>query len=215
MPLFLLLVRHTRRLSSANIFGLLLLEISLSRGDTYIRTMHDSFVELFPFVHSVLAMTVSSPRARGNQVGLSSFFNTGEADDLDEGNADDVAETEVTEDNLMRKQCAVLDFFIAKLRLRIQKQLKYWAMVAPLAAHSRGHMKNPPNHPLHGGGCGLHTLWNTLNDLFDNTFAAQNKTISNQYTVSMAFDNWQQMITKKWQSNGCSSIYLKEFIEAS
>ena len=32
----------------------------------YIRTMYDSFVELYPFVHSVLAMTVSSPRAHGN-----------------------------------------------------------------------------------------------------------------------------------------------------
>ena len=80
--------------------------------------MYDSFVELFPFVHSVLAMTVSSPRVRGNQVGLSSFFNTGEAADLDEGNADDVADTEVTEDNLMGKQRAILEFFIATLQLR-------------------------------------------------------------------------------------------------
>ncbi len=47
----------------------------------YIRTMYDLFVELFPFVHSVLAMTVSSPRAHGNQVGLSSFFDTGDAAD--------------------------------------------------------------------------------------------------------------------------------------
>jgi len=100
--------------------------------------MYDSFVELFPFVYSVLAMTVSSPCPRGNQVGLSSFFNTGKAADLDEGNADDVSDTEVTEDNLTAKQRAVLYFFIAKLRLRSQKQLKYWAMFAPLAAHGRG-----------------------------------------------------------------------------
>ena len=149
-------------------------------------------------------MTVSSPRARGNQVGLSSFFDTGDTADLDEGN-----DNEVTKDSLTTKQCAVLEFFIAKLRLRSQKQLKYWAMVPPLATHSRGHMKNPTNHPLHGAGCDNRTLWNTLNDLFDSTFDARNDTISRQFTVSMAFDNWQQMITKKWQSNGCSSLYLK------
>jgi hypothetical protein len=181
--------------------------------------MYDSFVELFPFVHSVLAITVSSPCARGNQVGMLSFFNTGDAADLDEGNADnfdvdaagrgEASDNEVTEDNLTTKQRAVLESFIAKLQLRSQKQLKHWAMVAPLAMHSRGHMKNPPNRPLHGAGCGLQMLWNTLNDLFDSTFAARNNTSSSQYTVSMAFDNWQKMINKKWQSNVCSSIYLK------
>ena len=37
--------------------------------------MYDSFVDLFPFVYLVLAMTVSSPRACGEQVDLSSLFD--------------------------------------------------------------------------------------------------------------------------------------------
>ena len=55
-------------------------------------------------------MTVSSPRAHGNQVGLSSFFDTGNAADLDEDN-----DNKVTKDSLTTKQRAVLEFFIAKL----------------------------------------------------------------------------------------------------
>ena len=74
-------------------------------------------------------------------------------------------------DALSTKQRAILEFFIANLRVRSQK---------------------------------THRLWKTLNQLFDSTLAARNNTISNQYTVNMAFDNWQQMITKKWQTNGCS-----------
>jgi len=112
-------------------------------------------------------------------------------------------------DALSKKQRAILEFFFAKLRVRSQKNLKYWSMISPFAAHSIGHIKNPPNHPLHGSCCSTLTLWKTLNQLFDSTFAARINTISNQYTVSIAFDNWQQMITKKWQTNGCSSIYLK------
>ena len=111
MPSFPLLVRHKRRLLSANIFRDFLVE------RRYIRPMYDSFVELFPFVHSVLAMTVSSPCPCKNQVGLSSFFNTGKAADLDEGNADDVSDTELTEDNLTAKQCAELDFLLLNFDL--------------------------------------------------------------------------------------------------
>ena len=43
--------------------------------------MYNSLIDLFPFVHSVLAMTVSLPRARGNRVDVSSFFDGGNAKD--------------------------------------------------------------------------------------------------------------------------------------
>jgi hypothetical protein len=33
--------------------------------------------------------------------------------------------------------------------------------------------------------------------------------VSHQFTVSIAFDNWQCSIQKIWQAHGCSSIYLK------
>ena len=114
--------------------------------------MYNSLVDLFPCVHSVLAMTVSLPRARGNQVDVSSFFNGGNAEDdnvtNDETFEERKCDDEDMSDALSTKQRTILKFFIAKLRVRSQKNLKYWAMVSPLAAHSTGHIKNPPNHPL-------------------------------------------------------------------
>jgi hypothetical protein len=39
--------------------------------------------------------------------------------------------------------------------------------------------------------------------------SAQLDTVCQQYMVSMAFNNWQQMLKQTWQTNGCSSNYLK------
>ena len=128
---------------------------------------------LFPFVHSVIAMTVSSPRSRGEQVDLSSFLDVDVDDNADDVPFDDVtAHTNTVEDDpdidvevehehevLTKRERAILEFFIAKLRLRSRKQMRYWAMVPPLAAHGRGHMKNLPCHPLHGVGCDMVTMW--------------------------------------------------------
>jgi hypothetical protein len=116
-------------------------------------------------------MTVSSPRVRGNRVDVSSFFDDGNAED-DEVTNDETSEEQKWDDEdmsdaLSTKQHTILNFFVATLWVRSQKNLKYWAMVSPLAAHSTGQIKNPPNHPLHGSGCSTHTLWKTLNQLFD------------------------------------------------
>jgi hypothetical protein len=123
----------------------------------YLRAMFNFLVDLFPFVHSVLAMTVSSPRARGNLGDVSSFFDDGNAEDDnvtdDETSEEQKCDDEDMSDALSTKQRAILEFFIAKLWVRSQKNLKYWVMVSPLAAHSTGHIKNPPNHPLHGSDC--------------------------------------------------------------
>ena len=110
---------------------------------------------------------------------------------------------------LSRRERAVLEFFIAKIRLRSQRAMKYWAMVPTLCTHSRGYMKSLPNHPLHGVGCCMSTLWSTLNDMYESATPARMDVIENQYTMSVAFDNWQQMIQKIWQTSGCSSNYLK------
>jgi hypothetical protein len=52
-------------------------------GDWYllerneIRQMYDSMIELFPFVHSVFALSVSSTGAQGDRVCLSKYMATG------------------------------------------------------------------------------------------------------------------------------------------
>jgi hypothetical protein len=45
--------------------------------------------------------------------------------------------------------------------------------------------------------------------LYISTAAARDDVIANQYTISVVFDNWQQMIKKVWQTSESSSTFLK------
>ena len=95
----------------------------------YLRTMNNSLVDLFPFVHLVLAENVLLPRACGNQVDLSSFFDESDVEDddatNDETSKDRTCDDEKISGNLSTKQRSILDFVVAKLRVRSQKNLKY------------------------------------------------------------------------------------------
>ncbi len=46
-------------------------------------------------------------------------------------------------------------------------------------------MRNLQSHPLHGVGCSMFTVWDTLNDMFDSTAMARADVISNHFTFSM------------------------------
>jgi hypothetical protein len=78
--------------------------------------------------------------------------------------------------------------------------MKYWAMIATLANHTINQKRNLPKHPLHGAGCSKQVLWKTLDTLFDDNQPAQKDSISHEYSISMAFDNYQRSIPKTWQS---------------
>ena len=163
--------------------------------------MYQSLVDQFLFIHLVLALTVS--HSQYNSVQLSSIITQSD------GASDGASDNDVDDDQLSKHQRAILEFFIAKLRLCSQKNMKHWVMVMPLSCHSYGNVSYPPSHPLHGSGCSRHMLWKSLNDIFDRLSSARHDTICQQYTVSMAFDNWQQMVKKTWQTNGCSGNYLQ------
>jgi hypothetical protein len=95
-------------------------------------------------------------------------------------------------DKLTKCQRAILEFFVAKMRFRSQKKMKHLALISPLASYSHGHMANPPSHPLHGTGCCMKTMWSVLDNFFESSTAALNDVVTNQFTVSIVFDNWQQ-----------------------
>jgi hypothetical protein len=186
--------------------------------DTYlvdrrcIRQMYTEMMRIFPFVHAVIAMTVSNPRSETVNVFDRDTLQTEEGDSegalqTEEGDSEGAEHVSHLNDDfeLSRHERAVLEFFIAKIRLRSQRAMKYCAMVPTLGTHSRGYMKSLPNHPLHGVGCCMSTLWSTLNDMYESATPARMDVIENQYTMSVAFDNWQQMIQKFWQTSGCSS----------
>ncbi len=94
-----------------------------------IRGMYESLMSIFPFIHLVLALTVSAPR--GEQVGLSQVLSFDE-DHTDDGKRDDhcnrgqlffmkgskdkSAISDETVD-LSHRERAFLEFFIAKIRI--------------------------------------------------------------------------------------------------
>ena len=65
-------------------------------------------------------------------------------DDASDGASDD----DVDDDQLSKRQQMILGFFIAKLRLRSQKNMKHWLMVFPLSCHSYGNVSSA-THTLH------------------------------------------------------------------
>ena len=135
-------------------------------------SMYDTMVEIFPFVHSVL-LTAMTRQGEVNSVQRSELAGVNDngvyparaGDDVclynEEEHSEDEHERTVTSDAdllLTKKQHACLEFFLAKLRLRSQKKMQFWAMIPPLGNHSRGYSRTPPTHPLHGVGCGMTTL---------------------------------------------------------
>ncbi len=85
------------------------------------KEMYQFFMNKFPFIHSVLASTVSSPGPRRNCVGLSPYFGEEDedSDDDHENDNDDVSGVVYLgkDDKLTKKERATLEFFIAQLRL--------------------------------------------------------------------------------------------------
>ena len=166
--------------------------------------MYSLMVKLFPLIHGVFAMIVSSRRSH---VGPGGEAITFDAPNRDDDYSDD--DEGYVDDGLTKRQRSVVEFFIAKLRLRSQKTMRYWALVPPLAGHSRGHTHNPPNHPLHGAGCGMRTMWGHLDSIYDSGAAARADIVNNQQTISIAMDNWLHNRPKMWQKNGSSSNFLR------
>jgi len=89
-----------------------------------VRRLYATVVRLFPLVHCVLARTVSSSDYRGERVSISSLFSvvTNETpcdfDYLDEYEDDEGVECNDIhdDDGLTRKECGILDFFMAMIR---------------------------------------------------------------------------------------------------
>jgi hypothetical protein len=79
------------------------------------------------------------------------------------GNADDESgrypsgANEASFTALHKKEKACLEYFLALIRLRSQKQLPYWAMLSPLAHHCKGYLQPGSKNPLIGAGCSIKT----------------------------------------------------------
>ena len=98
---------------------------------------------------------------------------------------------------LGKKERAIMEFFLAMLRLCSQKTLVYWSIVAPLAHYVRGQSMRLPKHPLYGSGTNIHHALSRLDQMRSKSLPGITNLISNQITGSLALDNFQQMISKK------------------
>jgi hypothetical protein len=146
--------------------------------------MYQSLVNLFPFVHSVLALTVSHLWYGAVKLSSQMFPDDDAVSDSDSDFNED--------DTLTKRQHGILEFFIAELHLCSQKNMRHWAMIMPLTCHSHGHVSLPASHPLYGAGCSCHVLWKSLNELFDQLVSAC-KTLS----VSSTRYHWPSIIGRK------------------
>ena len=110
---------------------------------------------------------------------------------------------------LHRREEACLEYFLALICLRCQKQLPYWSMLSPLAHHCKGCLQPGTKNPLIGVGCNIKTAWHKLDKISKECTPARMALIKRQLTITLVFDNWQQMIQNLWQDIGKSSVYQR------
>ena len=137
-------------------------------------------------------------------------------EDIDTNKADDVHDKPQEDLNsskknglLHKKEKACLEYFLAMIRIRSQKQLSYWAMLSPLAHHCKGYLQPGTKNPLLGVGCNIKTAWHKMDKIFEECTPARMALIKRQLTITLVFDNWQRMINKLWQDQGKSSVYQR------
>ena len=179
-------------------------------------TLYETFRENFPMCHSIFSIIVSSSRYC---VQLASLFSNEDASTTPDVSAAGVgpdAEVEIPDDNTDSTEellhCngrSTLEYFLAMIRMKSQKQLVYWSMLSPLGHHSKGYMKPGRKNPLSGSQCTIKTAWKKLDEIFEECSPVLMTRIKQQFTCSAAFDNWQRSIAKMWQGGGKASVFQR------
>ena len=103
-----------------------------------ISQQYQRFKSSFPLVHSMFTIMVSTNRK-------SVDFTTALDTDLEPQDAKSVDVTE--EQQHKNLQRTILEYFLAFIRLKSQKQLRWWSMLSPLGHYSKGFM--PPQQKSH------------------------------------------------------------------
>ena len=153
--------------------------------------MYRRFRAGFPQTHAVMATIVSTSRER---VELANQFAdySNEADgsiNLDSDSSHNGSSDE-SRLSLQKRERAILEYFMALIRLKSQKRLRYWSMVTPLAYFSQG-FRLPRKSSASGlPHCNLAAAWSHCNGLFDESLPNREGMICQQMYLSGAFNNW-------------------------
>jgi len=113
------------------------------------------------------------------------------------------------EKSLPTLERTTLEYFLAFIRLRSRKQLRWWSMLSPLGFYSKGFQQPGQKSHLNAASCQIRVAWKHCNELFERCRADRMALIEQQFTCSLVFDNWQRCIQKLWQTEGKSSIMQK------
>ena len=127
-----------------------------------IAQFYDDFKKAFPSCHDLMAFIISSDSYR---VELANNF-----DGSDVPSQSGITETDVNDDDnveldqdahelLHNRERAILEYFLAMIRLKNQKKLKYWSMLSPLGHHCKGFMQPGTKSHLNSASCTLRTAW--------------------------------------------------------
>ena len=141
------------------------------------------------------------------RVGLANSFNSIKHNTtIDVGSTDPNATTNTL---LHQREKACLEYFLALIQLRSQKQLPNWAILLPLAHHCKGYLQTGNKNPLLSAGCNVKTAWARLDKIFEQCTPALMSMIKSQLTITCVIDNWQRLINKLWQDMGKSSLFQR------
>jgi hypothetical protein len=165
--------------------------------------LYEYMKQHFPFTHLLVSLIISS---KDSAIALNDMFVNESTDCVDINELP--PETE-DEDPIPLKERCILEYFIALLRVKNQKDLRYWSMLVPLAFHSKGFLQPGRKSFLNAHQCALRTAWRNLGKLFEACAAEQLNCILNEMHVTGAFDNWQCSMAKTYQAGGKSSIFQR------
>lgn len=185
-------------------------EFVIPRGD--IANMYKRFKNDFPHCHAVFSIMVSSTR---HTIELAILFGKSDAStdfDFAAVGEDDLADDdelydEWGESSLHRLERATLEYFLALIRLRSRKQLKFWACLSPLGFHYKGFTQPLKKTHLNSAQCTIRTAWTHCNAIVNDVALELRQRILDMPSVTLAADNWQVNIPKGGQDTGKAAIF--------
>ena len=111
-------------------------------------------------------------------------------------------------DQLSAKEHAVLHLFLSALKQKNQKHMVLWSALGPMANWACGHKQNRKK-PRTSSACDPRTAWSNLDKIALQCKPMRDNVIRSQKTVTCTFDNCQEIVPKKDQTEGQSAVTLR------
>lgn len=147
---------------------------------------YDEIRRKFPICFRVLALAASS----------SYYTITTHEEDVSES----------TEDELHRKHRMMLYIFYCLLRTKCKYHLLHWAQIEPMGLYYKG-LQQPASQSMSGTFTStLATCWKYQRKLYDKGLKTFNDKLEGEMRCSGAFDNYNEIYSKKTQTAGKSAI---------